>query len=149
MHFGQYDSRGAAARGFSLQLEDPAKAGRKLFNDEGKPVCVILMGREAPEAAAHFARIQRARAKEDTSAETVALMTNEELHERMCEVAEPLIMGFENLDREPGKPATKADAGAFLRLQTVNGNEGEVSFVEQILAAVNRRAAILGNAPNS
>lgn len=149
MHFGQFDSRAAAARGFALHLEDPSERGRKLYDADGKPCCVILMGREAPEAAAHFARLNRERAKLDTSPEATALLSNEELHERMCEAALPLILGFENIEREEGKPATKADAGAFLRLQTVNGNPDEVSFVEQVLNAVNRRAAILGNAPAS
>ncbi len=144
MDFTQFDSRAAASRGIWLHLDHPAQKGRKLFDDEdpAKPCRVQLMGREAPEAAAHYARIQRARAK--GSAEAATEKTNEELHAELCEMAKPLIMGFQNIQR--GKvAATKEDADWFLNLQLINGNPDQVSFVEQILRVVNDRGETLGN----
>lgn len=149
----EFDSRAAASRGIWLHIEHPSRKGEKLYadGDPTKPRRVLLLGREAPEAGVHYARIARARAKDAAAnagkdPKSVAMpKTNEELHAELVELAKPLVMAFENVEFG-GKPATKADAERFLNMQLINGNEDQVSFVEQVLRVAGDREASLGNA---
>lgn len=147
----EFDSRAAASRGIWLHIEHPSRKGEKLFadNDPAKPRRVLLLGREAPEAGVHYARIARARAKEAVAAKdakaTALPKTNEELHAELVELAKPLVLAFENVEFD-GKPATKDHAERFLNMQLINGNEEQISFVEQVLRAAGDREEALGNA---
>lgn len=145
MDFTKFDSRTAAETPARLQLKHPA-TGELLFADDDrkKPCIVLVVGTESRSAQAALRAAQKARMadqpkdkEDDRSVEAV--------HQQLVDGARPVIRGFENISRGD-RAATLEDLDWLLNLQLVNGQPGEVSFVEQIMGFATKRANFLGNA---
>ncbi len=57
-----------------------------------------------------------------------------DLHEKGVKEIAPLITGFENVNRGDLPATAPADVEWFLNLQTVTGNRGQMTFLEQVRA---------------
>ena len=148
MDFNSLDSRKAASTGRDLHLKHPT-TGKLMYNDEPKntePCIVTVIGTESPIAQAAMREINRSKVKADKSAE--GEQTIEDLHNIMVAAAKPLIIGFKNVLKGDIQ-ATRDDAEWFLNLQMLTGQEGELSFVEQVAGFATKRANFLGNAPSA
>lgn len=142
MDFSQFDSRTAAETPRALHLVHPA-TGEPLYagNDESKPCEVLVLGTESRSAQAAIRAAQKAKLKGDKDDERE---TMEEVQANLVAAAKPLIAGFRNVNRGD-VPATSADAEWFLKLNLINGRDGEKAFVEQVMAFATSRANYLGN----
>lgn len=143
MDFSKFDSRTAAETPGRLQLKDPA-SGELLFADaeRRKPCIVLVVGTESRSAQAALRAVQKAKMAEG---KTETDGTLESVHQALVEGARPLVKGFENIARGE-RAATLEDLDWFLNLQMINGQQGEVSFVEQITGFATKRGNFLGNA---
>lgn len=142
MDFNAFDSRRAAETAGRLHLAHPV-TGELMHADEKreKPCIVLVLGAESRSAQAAIRAANKATV---AGAKKEAGDSVEDLHAAMVAGAIPMIAGFENVARGD-KAATVADAEWFLDLQMMNGREGEVSFVEQVLRFATSRANFLGN----
>ena len=149
MDFSKFDSRAAASTGRDLHLVHPV-TGELLYNDKARkePCMVTLIGTESPAAQAAMREINRAKVKADKGKKDDGEQTLEDLHKLLVETTRPLIMGFKNVLRGDVQ-ATLDDVDWFLNLQLINGQTGELSFVEQIAGFATKRANFLGNAPKA
>lgn len=137
MDFSQFDSVAAAEKGAKMALKHPATG--KPMMDGDKPCAVIVRGAESDTAQEAIRVAQKARAADESSAETLA-----DYHEKMVESALSLIIGFENVHRGDN-PVTSKDARWFLNLNRLNGQDGEESFAEQVNKFAVKRVNFLGN----
>ncbi|WP_339109268.1 hypothetical protein [Thioclava sp. GXIMD4216] len=147
MDFTKFDSRSAADTPARLHLKDPAN-GEPLFADAGrtKPCIVLVRGTESRSVQAALRALQRAKLK-DKPKKDEEVRSLEDLHGQMVDSAVPLVTGFENIARgEAALTTSEDDLRWFLNLQMLNGQEGEKSFVEQVLAFASTRESYLGNA---
>lgn len=145
MDFAQFDSRSAAEKPGRVHLLHPV-TGAELYADaeQTKPCIVLVRGTESRTAqkALRVAQQERMKAKPKKDVQML-----EDLHAQMVDSAVPLIAGFENVSRgEAALTVAEDDLRWFLNLQMVNGQEGERSFVEQVLTFASRRDSYLGNA---
>ena len=144
MDFAKFDSRKAAEIPRDLQLRHPS-TGDLLFNDglERKEPCMVsLIGTESRTAQSALRAIQKAKVKGDKKADDNQSL--EDLHSTLVDSAKMLIKGFKNIhigERE----ATLDDINYILSAQLINGQDGEQSFVEQIMVFATKRANFLGN----
>jgi hypothetical protein len=138
MDFSAFDSRAAASAGAWLHLAHPATG--ELLYDKKKPCRVLVLGTESRQAQEALRAAQASRMKGDDDQQTLS-----ELHDRLVAAAKPLIVGFENVDRGDTPAKAPDDVEWFLSLQTINGQEGEKSFVEQVMSFATKRANYLGN----
>ncbi|WP_349295782.1 hypothetical protein ABEB22_15160 (plasmid) [Thioclava sp. 'Guangxiensis'] len=148
MDFTKFDSRSAADKPARLHLKDPA-SGEELFADEArlKPCVVLVRGTESRAVQSALRAVQRAKLKDKPKKESEEARTLEDLHTQMVDGAVPLITGFENIARgEAALTTSEDDLRWFLNLQMINGQEGEKSFAEQVLAFASKRESYLGNA---
>ena len=146
MDFAQFDSRSAAEKPGRVHLEHPV-TGAKLYADaeQTKPCIVLVRGTESRTAQKALRAAQQERMKAKPKKGDVQML--DDLHAQMVDSAVPLIAGFENVSRgEAALTPAEDDLRWFLNLQMVNGQEGERSFVEQVLAFASRRDSYLGNA---
>ena len=143
MDFSKFDSRAAAETPGRLQLKDPV-TGELLFADADrkKPCIVLVVGTESRSAQAALRAVQKAKMAEG---KTEADGTLESVQQALVEGAKPLIKGFENIARGD-RAVTLDDLDWLLNLQMINGQHGEVSFVEQITGYATKRGNYLGNA---
>jgi len=143
MDFSKFDSRAAAETPGRLQLKDPV-TGELLFadTDRKKPCIVLVVGTESRSAQAALRAVQKAKMAEG---KTEADGTLESVQQALVEGAKPLIKGFENIARGD-RAVTLDDLDWLLNLQMINGQQGEVSFVEQITGYATKRGNYLGNA---
>lgn len=145
MDFAQFDSRSAAEKPGRVHLLHPV-TGAELYADaeQTKPCIVLVRGTESRTAQKALRAAQQERMKAKPKKDVQML---EDLHAQMVDSAVPLIAGFENVSRgEAALTLAEDDLRWFLNLQMVNGQEGEKSFVEQVLAFASRRDSYLGNA---
>jgi hypothetical protein len=148
MDFNKLDSVTAAKTGAELHICHPA-SGLPLYDnskdatvDNGKPCIVVVMGEEAPEVRAAMRAWHKENARsEDADTEDMFI---DDLHDRLVAQAAPRIIGFKNI-KNGQKAATAEDAAWFLNLNRFNTQDGEKSFVEQVLEFSNKRASYLGN----
>lgn len=145
MDFSKFDSRAAAETPGRLQLKDPV-TGELLFADADrkKPCIVLVVGTESRSAQAALRAVQKARMADQPKDKDDDRHV-EAVHQQLVEVARPVIRGFENIARGD-RAVTLDDLDWLLNLQLVNGQPGEVSFVEQIMGFASKRANFLGNA---
>lgn len=109
MDFSKFDNRGPAETGQRLELRDPTvREGEPLMSGKN-PCAVIVRGSTARSVQAEMRKRQKARmaqaarAKANGEKEDPRLM--EDIHQDMCDTATPLIVGFENVERD-GRPLT-------------------------------------------
>jgi len=143
MDFSKFNSREAAETPRDLQLKHPA-TGELLFNDGVKrkePCIVSLIGTESRTAQIALRAIQKAKVKGDKKHDDQSL---EDLHSTLVESAKPLIRGFKNIHLGT-RAATLEDIDDILGAQLINGQDGEQSFVEQIMTFATKRANFMGN----
>lgn len=172
MDFNAFNSRSGANKPSRLHVCHPA-TGDEIWSEpprgipgdadyfEGKPCIVLVLGAEGADVQAQLKRLRAQKMTDPTSgnrkerrakkAEGIAEVDDRsviEVHAEMAESAVPLIAGFENIERD-GKPLTTShdDVMWFLCLQTVNGRgeQGQKSFLEQVLEHSGDRANYLGN----
>ena len=144
MDFTQFNSRNAAETPRDLHLKHPA-TGELLYNDGEKrkqPCMVSLIGTESRTAQTALRAIQKAKVKGDKKPDDQSL---EDLHLTLIESARPLIKGFKNTHIGT-RAATLDDIDDILSAQLINGQDGEQSFVEQIMTFATKRANFMGNA---
>ena len=146
MDLNKFDSRAAAEHGSDLQLLHSV-TGEPL-EDNGLPVLVTVMGTEGRGAQAALRDINRAkmRAKNKSVKDDPSEQSLEDLHQALAIAAAPLILGFKNVTRGDRLAVAPGDVDWFLNLQLINGQEGEVSFLEQVSQFATKRANFLGNA---
>lgn len=149
MDFNKFDSVSAAEKGADCQIKHPATL-EPMFDAEGKPCIVILIGAESAAARAASRDLQKAwakakEAKKADGGEEGESISFDEIHERLVETLLPRVVGFKNI-MNGDKPATKKDAAWFFNLNRMNGVEGEKSFAEQAAEFSGRRGSYLGNA---
>jgi len=146
MDFAQFDSRSAAEKPGRVHLLHPV-TGAGLYADaeKTKPCIVLVRGTESRTAQKALRAAQQERMKAKPKKGDMQML--EDLHNQMVDSAVPLIAGFENVSRGAAALTVgEDDIRWFLNLQMVNGQEGEKSFVEQVLAFASRRDSYLGNA---
>jgi hypothetical protein len=164
MDFSVFDNRGPAETGQRLELKDPTERnGGPLLS--GKKTCaVIVRGSTARSVQEQSrARLKQKMSKGNRDDEARVL---EDVHAELCDNAFPLIVGFENIERD-GKPLTTdpADVRWFLDLTfpimgVKKDRDGEPilsadgtprfemrnnPFAKQITEFSNDQAAALGN----
>lgn len=137
MDFSQFDSRTAADVGAEMAIMHPATGSPILHGEE--PCIVVVRGAEGPSAQAALRAARKRRAGTEPKEDERTL---EDVHNSLVDAAEPLIVGFRHVSLG-GKELTAADARAFLGLNMLNGQEGEQSFAEQVLAFASKRANFL------
>jgi hypothetical protein len=137
MDFNEFDSRSLAEDGAAMDIMHPV-TGEPMM-DDGHPCRVFVRGAESRKVQAALSSANKARTNQPTN------QTMGDIHLDLVKNAKRLITGFENVDRGD-KPATADDAEWFLDLNMINGQEGEKSFAEQVLAFATKRANYLGNA---
>lgn len=145
MDFTKFDSRAAAAEGRDLHLRHPV-TGDLIYNDAPKnkePCIVVVIGTESQAAQDAMRAVNKAKAKAAKD-EDSGEMTFGDLHKQLVAVTKPLIVGFKNVLKGDVQ-MTVDDADYFLNLQMPNGQNGELSFVEQVAAFATKRANYLGN----
>jgi len=149
MDFNQFDSVAAAEKGAELHVKDPATL-EPLYDAEGKPCIVTLIGAESPSARAAARELQKAWAKAKEAKDTGGndekeRISYDEIHDRLVQTLLPRVVGFKNISNGK-KAATKEDAAWFFNLNRMNGVEGEKSFAEQAGEFSAKRSSYLGNA---
>lgn len=143
MIFDSFDTRKASSIARPLHIKHPA-TGEPLFDNEenpladnGKPCLVMVKGVEAPDVVAAIKAAHEGKGKDQ--------------EQNLIDATKPLIVGFENIDREvngEARPATAPDDVVwFLRLQRPNGRLGQMSFLEQVSTFAMDRTNYLGNLP--
>jgi hypothetical protein len=149
MDFSQFDSRAASEKPRALHLKHPG-TGKPLFDtdengkpDKSKPCQVLVLGIEGETGQRAILESQRARMKEKREEGEPVPMS--ELHKNLVRDFGPLIVGFENISRGDKPAKAPDDVEWFLSLQFINGQRGQMTFVEQVKAFASDRAAILGN----
>lgn len=148
MDFSKFDSRKAAETAKPLHLRHPA-TGALLYaknkdgaDDLDKPCRVLVIGTESRGAQAAIRAMQQAKMADEKKEADQSL---DVLHKQLVDGALTVIKGFENIARGD-RLATVDDAEWLLNLQLINGQDGEKSFVEQIMGFATKRANFLGNA---
>lgn len=106
MDFSKFDNRAAAEAGVRHELVDP-DTGEAITNDEGKPCAVIVRGVASRTVQAAIRARQKARVKKADGKKAEDRIM-EDVHDEMCDAAAPLIVSFENVDRD-GKPCVAPD----------------------------------------
>lgn len=116
MDFSVFDNRGPAEAGQRLELVDPTvRDGEPLLS--GKKPCVVIVrgstARSVQEQSRARLKQKMAKGKKDE----IDARVMEDVHSELCDTAFPLIVGFENIERD-GKPLTTdpADVRWFLDL---------------------------------
>lgn len=116
MDFGKFDNRGPAEAGQRLELRDPSVRDGEPLMDGDKPCVVIVRGMAARSVQQNIRTRQKANmAKRKKGSDENRIM--EDVHANLCDAAAPLIVGFENIERD-GKPLTASvdDVNWFLDL---------------------------------
>ena len=116
MDFNKFDSRAKAEAGTAMQIMDPWTGDPMMDGD--KPCKVILRGTASKSMQAKMRAKQKAammskKTKGKDDDEEARVM--EDIHNQLCEAAEPYIMGFKNVNNGD-RPATADDAMWFLNL---------------------------------
>lgn len=143
MNFEKFNSTVLAETALFLHLAHPA-TGDLLWNDapaNTEPCGFMVIGTESRTAQSALKKVQKTRlqlGKKDDQ-QTLA-----DLHESLVAAAIPLISGLRNIEMGD-KPATLDDVRAILMMQTINGQEKEKCFAEQVTAFASKRANWLGN----
>lgn len=137
MDFNAFDARGAADEGRPLHVVHPL-TGEKLF-DGDKPCIVMVLGMEGRTAQA----AAKGLSDKDKLGEKATL---NDLHERLCDMAAPLVVGFSGINNGERAAVAPQDVHWFLDLQIADPlQEGKGrSFVEQVLNFARDRANYLG-----
>jgi len=147
MDFSKFDSRKASEIARPLHLVNPATGALLYAKDKDgidildKPCRVLIVGTESRGAQAAMRAVQQAKMAEGKKGNDTSL---EETHKSLVESAKVLIRGFENICRGE-KPAAVEDVDWFLNLQLINGQDDELSFIEQVMSFAIRRKNFLGN----
>ena len=144
MDFDDFDTRAASSEGAKMHVKQPV-TGEPILN-EGLPCMVHIRGVESSEAVDEVQAIVRAQAKRSKD-------DPRDHHDDLLEMAMPLVLGFENMQRRDPKTGksrdltpSKDDVAWFLNLQRAkNGRSDQVSFVEQVVKFSSDRANYLGN----
>lgn len=100
MDFSKFDNRTAAETGQRLELRDPSTPDGDVLKTGSEPCVVIVRG--ATAKSVQLAARARAKTKMRKENETRVM---EDIHDDLCAAAQPLIVGFENVERD-GKPLT-------------------------------------------
>jgi hypothetical protein len=105
MDFSRFDNRGPAETGQRLELKDPSVRDGEPLLDGKKNCAVIVRGSTARSVQMEMRKRQKAKmtASKNSKAEEARVM--EDVHSDLCEAAAPLIVGFENVERD-GRPLT-------------------------------------------
>lgn len=93
MDFRKFDNRGPAEDGVRVPLMDPV-SGEPIESEKG-PACVIVRGVASRTVQAEMRKRALARSK----APQTKLDVMEEAHADLIEAALPLVVGFENVER--------------------------------------------------
>lgn len=114
MDFSKFDNRAAAETGIRLELVDP-DTGEPITNDKGKPCAVTVRGVASRTVQAAIRARQKARVKKaDGKKPDDRIM--EDVHDEMCDAAAPLIVSFENIERDGKACVVPDDVEWFLDL---------------------------------
>ena len=101
MDFSKFDNRGPAEEGVKVPLVDP-NTGEPIEGDDG-PACVIVRGVASRTVQAEMRKRALAKAKTKQG----SLDTLEDVHQALIDAAAPLVVGFENVERN-GEPLTSS-----------------------------------------
>lgn len=103
MDFSQFDNRGPAETGQRLELLDPTvRKGQPLMSGD-RPCVVIVRGSTARSVQIEMRKRQKAKLTAKNRSDEARVM--EDVHAEQIAAATPLIVGFENVERE-GVPLT-------------------------------------------
>jgi hypothetical protein len=107
MDFSVFDNRGPAETGQRLELKDPSvRDGDPLLSGK-KPCAVIVRGstaRSVQEQSRARLKQKMAKGKKDDGVQVM-----EDVHAELCDAAFPLIVGFENIERDSRPLTTDPD----------------------------------------
>lgn len=151
MDFSNFDSRKGAERASKLHLRHPS-TGNPLYNEDETPCVVLVVGTESRKVQDAIRQMRRNKVQTPTGKKNAKPAednrTMSEVHAELAETAAPLIVGFEGIYRGD-EPLTDSEDDKlwFLNLQTINGkgDDGQLSFLEQVLAHSGDRDNYLGN----
>lgn len=111
MDFSKFDNRGPAEEGVRVPLMDPL-TGEPIEGETGA-ACVIVRGVASRTVQAEMRKRALAKAKSKQQ----ALDVLEDVHQALIEAAAPLVVGFENVERnEVPLTASPEDVRWFLDL---------------------------------
>ncbi len=103
MDFSKFDNRGPAETGQRLELLDPSMIDGEPLLSGNKKCAVIVRGSTARSVQVAMRNRQKAKMTASKNGKSEEARIMEDVHEDLCDAAAPLIVGFENIERE-GRP---------------------------------------------
>lgn len=106
MDFSQFDNRGPAETGQRLELVNPTVRDGKPLMSGDAPCVVVVRGSTARSVQAEMRKRQKAKLTGKASDKARVM---EDVHADLCEAAAPLIVAFENVERDGRALTTSPD----------------------------------------